>query len=558
MINLAIVKSKQILLIASDLLGESLALQLNDANPDIEVILKADQIKTRPSLVIWVLEGIEILNAIELELQRLQEHWKPSPVLLVLPSKVRLKEEELLFLDCAGLLQSPDISTLQEAISTLIAGGRVVRLISDPIDHRIYSQPPIGLGQWLLISGLQQINNDLQKLRSLLNPPPENLFLEVLLKGRRREMMGAKSLLVWLWGPLQSNLDPAESISQTKSHFKLDKKVVKHEQLDIHNTSIVLKERNPKAVWEVIRNRLNEKINNGLNNGTGGLLAIEGLKQEKRRDLLISLISQLDNVIRRLQVSSDSNISPNDCWESLHFELREQALRNMAGNYIRLPRRGKLEPVAEHLIKVTELSQKDDDMPDQMRVLDPLIIDRPVIVSGQLLPADNPRALIQLELLIGNWLIRTAELISAEAIGACGEWPELRRYLLVEDLIPTRELERLRNQLNSQTSWRNLIQRPIELYESKRLLFTLKDGNINMLYQTEPRDEELQSLGWAQQQVVLLMEARDALAPQMQALLKRIGDLMVILLTKVIGRSIGLVGRGIAQGMGRSIGRGTS
>ena len=75
---------------------------------------------------------------------------------------------------------------------------------------------------------------------------------------------------------------------------------------------------------------------------------------------------------------------------------------------------------------------------------------------------------------------------------------------------------------------------------------------------TEPRDEEIQSLGWAQQQVVLLMEARDALAPQIQALLKRIGDLMVILLTKVIGRSIGLVGRGIAQGMGRSVGRGTS
>ena len=48
----------------------------------------------------------------------------------------------------------------------------------------------------------------------------------------------------------------------------------------------------------------------------------------------------------------------------------------------------------------------------------------------------------------------------------------------------------------------------------------------------------------------------DALAPQVQALVRRIGDLAVILLTQVLGRAIGLVGRGIAQGMGRSFGRG--
>ena len=51
------------------------------------------------------------------------------------------------------------------------------------------------------------------------------------------------------------------------------------------------------------------------------------------------------------------------------------------------------------------------------------------------------------------------------------------------------------------------------------------------------------------------LEARDALAPQVQAVVRRIGDLAVLLLTQVLGRAIGLVGRGIAQGMGRSLGR---
>ena len=100
-----------------------------------------------------------------------------------------------------------------------------------------------------------------------------------------------------------------------------------------------------------------------------------------------------------------------------------------------------------------------------------------------------------------------------------------------------------------------MIHRPIQLYESKRLLYKLRNGHIEQYLITEPRDEELRQLDWWQQQVALLVETRDALAPQLQALVKRLGDLMVVILTQVVGRSIGLIGRGIAQGMGRSLGR---
>ena len=175
--------------------------------------------------------------------------------------------------------------------------------------------------------------------------------------------------------------------------------------------------------------------------------------------------------------------------------------------------------------------------------------------DGLLLPADDPRAFLQLETLVSNWLVRTAELIGAELLDACGDWPELRRYLLRDPLLATRELDRLRNRLNTQLRWADWVERPIQLYESQRTLFQLRSGRIEPLQLTEPRDKELNQLGWWQRQVALLLEARDALAPQVQALVRRIGDLAVILLTQVLGRAIGLVGRGIAQGMGRSFGR---
>jgi hypothetical protein len=41
----------------------------------------------------------------------------------------------------------------------------------------------------------------------------------------------------------------------------------------------------------------------------------------------------------------------------------------------------------------------------------------------------------------------------------------------------------------------------------------------------------------------------------LRQLISGVGNLLVVLLTQVVGRAIGLVGRGILQGMGRSIGR---
>ena len=162
---------------------------------------------------------------------------------------------------------------------------------------------------------------------------------------------------------------------------------------------------------------------------------------------------------------------------------------------------------------------------------------------------------MQLEALISNWLIRTAELISAELLASCSTWPELRRYLLSDDLLATRNLERLRNQLNAQQRWSGWFERPIQLYESRRLLYRLQGGAITPLLLTEPRDQELRRLGWLQQLVTLALESRDAIAPQLHALIRRTGALVGLVLTQVIGRAIGLVGRGILQGMGRSLGR---
>ena len=548
----------EILLLAPDLLGESLALQLTSEVPSWSIALRSDDLNRHPQLVIWSLDAAELIALLHQELIRLQEHWQPAPVLLLLPASVRIPAVDLLSLDSPGLLQAPDLNTLREAIETLLQGGRVVRLAqANPSTPP--PQPAMGLGQWLLTSGLQQISNDLQVIDALLVPPPDNLLLRLMLEGRQRELQSARSLLLLLWGPLQIGLADVQPLGQRQTTVAQTGDLT----IDGDGMAITVRERNAIAVWSSIQERLSQAVDAGLSNGTGSLLAIEGLQPERRRDLLLSLLQQLDQVMARLRapsVSSDSSKTlPIDAqWDSLQPELRRQAIQAMAGSYVHLPRGDRMQPVAQHLINASDLSQNDDDLPDPRRMLEPLLRDQPVLVNGQLLPADHPKALLQLETLVSNWLVRSAELISAELLGLCGDWPELRRYLLDERLLPTRDLERLRNQLNNQSRWQLWVKRPVQLYESQRLLYQLRGGSIAPLLLIEPRDEELRRLGWWQQQVALLLEARDAIAPQVQALVQRIGDLMVVVLTQVIGRAIGLVGRGIAQGMGRSWQRGST
>ena len=530
------------LLLAPEPFGESLALQLTSRMSGWNVVLKAEQLKGAPKMVIWSIDALLSLPALQQEVRRLQERWQPAPLLLLLPESFTASRDQLLALGAEGLLQSGGVEQLTDAIETMLSGGRVVQLQASASQPSQTISPAMGLGQWLLVSGLQQISNDLQVIEAMLKPPPKEGLLRFLLEGRCRELHQARALLLWLWGPLQMGLADAVPLKGA-SRLPSD---------DHDSTSITLRQRNAAAVWDSIHDRLADAVQAGLSNATGRLLAIEALQPERRRELLLALLQQLDQLLARLR---RDELDP-DCWSDLQPELRRQALTSMAGSYVRIPRNGALLPVAAALLDDAEFTDEDEDLPDPIGMLAPLLADQPVLVNGQLLPADDPRALLQLETLVSNWLVRTAELIGAELLEACGSWPELRRYMLGERLLATRELDRVRNQLNSQLRWADWIERPIQLYESRRLLFELRGGRIQPRLLTEPRDEELNQLGWWQRQVALLLETRDALAPQVQAVIQRLGDLAVVLLTQVLGRAIGLIGRGIAQGMGRGLGRG--
>tara|TARA_Y100001968_G_scaffold313156_1_gene337061 strand:- start:25786 stop:27414 length:1629 start_codon:yes stop_codon:yes gene_type:complete len=538
-------RQNQILIYAPDLLGETLSVQLSSVNKNIKVLLSKEDLTSQPKLVIWSIDNNELPNTISLELARLQERWDPSPILLLLPENINLNPDQILQYDCPGLLQSPNLKTLNEAINILMAGGRFVRINDQKTVKKKQFESSFGLGQWLLISGTQEINNALEDIAKALKYSSENPLLTLIILGRKRELNQAKSLLNYLWGPPQLSIQPLNG-TYSKSNISNDN----------YTMEIKLKEKNPIAVCEEIFSRINNSVQGQLINSTGNLLALEGLKSSYRKELLTSLSNQLNQVILKLRDDKESNNKLQETWTELQPQLKQQTLRSLIGNYTRLELNGEPKAVGDELISRSDLNYNDYELPCSLRFLEPLILNKPLLLEGKLISPDDPRSIIHLELLLSNWIIRTAELISSEIISISSDWPEFRHYILNNNLVSTRELEKLRNQLNSQNQLQNLFTRPIRLYESKRLFYIIKNGNIKTTLVTEPRDDELRKLDWWQQQVTLLVEARDAIAPQLQSLIKYLGDLMVIILTKVIGRAIGLVGKGIAQGMGRSLSKG--
>jgi Protein of unknown function (DUF3685) len=85
------------------------------------------------------------------------------------------------------------------------------------------------------------------------------------------------------------------------------------------------------------------------------------------------------------------------------------------------------------------------------------------------------------------------------------------------------------------------------------VLFVFNGRGIRKVSIYAPRAQELEQLSGVQQTMTLLLESRDAIAPRLRSVVAFVGRGVVYVLTQVIGRGIGLIGRGIVQGIGNSL-----
>ncbi len=538
---MSITKEKSILIIAPSLLAESLSLKLTSLDNDLIVSLDPTNDKFIPDLIIWNILNYESEDLIRLELIKLKEKFIDTGILIIFNGKFFEEGKYLPDLTSEGLLLNPSADKVLKSINTILNGGRVF----DIDNKKIVNKKPekLSFNQKILSSGLKQIDHEINTIIKYLNKDLTPNIYKFILKGRLRELITAKSLLIFLWGnSLDLNID--ETI---RDNFGYE------EQID--QDTVFIKGKNNFEIWNLIFNRLIEKYTNTsielcLNKST---LIISGLKREFISRSIFNTLNELNNLIKNIK----ENYSYQEYKENLDnliSQLKKNILVNIIDSYTRIKKNGDLISLNDFIFSQFENSTNADDFEshDIFTIIDPIIKNEPLYHNGKIMPLYETESFKTFESIISNWVLRTSNLMAADIFNYCSGWPELRNLFINPKLQSTRNFERFRNNINNYDRWHNNFYMPVYLYESKREYIDILDNNFIRYFKNENREKDIEKLTWLQKQITLLVEIRDAISPQLEIAIKYIGNIFVTILTKVVGKAIGLVGKGILQGLGRS------
>jgi DNA-binding NarL/FixJ family response regulator len=174
----------------------------------------------------------------------------------------------------------------------------------------------------------------------------------------------------------------------------------------------------------------------------------------------------------------------------------------------------------------------------------PLTLDNRPYAAGT--PEAENRALILLE----NTTLQLANAVLQPLINQFSEVESVKVRFFNPRYRSSRNLTKFRNDL----SWRyrrdRWIDTPTDIFESQYRLFYLTIRGIQTTSIYAPRQAELQTLAGFPLVLTLALETRDAFSPRLRSALSLIGTGVVYVLTEVVGRGIGLIGRGIVKGIG--------
>ena len=535
-----LITKKSILIIAPSLIAESLSLKLTSLDTNLNITLNSGSKNLNPDLIIWNILNYQSEDLIRLELLKLKERWDESKILVIFSGELVNKTKLTPSLNSEGLLLNPSADKVLESINIITEGGRVFDLEINP-SVKIKKEKELTFNQKLLSSGLKQIDTEINYIFKYVNSDSTPEFYKFILKGRLRELITAKSFLIFLWG---NSLDLYSEAIYSEDKINIENK---------DTNTIFIKNKNTFEIWDLILERLSKRYNStnldvDFNNSS---IILSGIKKEFISRLICKMLDELDNLIKNIKENYKEKDYKED-FNSLIDELRLNTISNITESYFRVKKNGESISLNEYIYKEVTCNEIDRESHESIMFIDPIIKNEPIDYDGKLLPLYETESFIVLENIISNWIIRNCNLLASEVFNICSSWPELRTLLINPQLQSTRSFERFRNNINNYNRWHENIYMPIYLYESKREYIDIIDSKFTRYYKNENREKELENLEWFQKQVTLLVEIRDAIAPQLEIAVKYIGNLFVNFLTKVVGKAIGLVGKGILQGLGRS------
>ena len=157
------------------------------------------------------------------------------------------------------------------------------------------------------------------------------------------------------------------------------------------------------------------------------------------------------------------------------------------------------------------------------------------------------------EILIQNLIIQIANGVMVVILNNFSAVEAIKQNLYDKRFISSREIARFRNNLSWRYRQEKYFEEPKNIFESKYRLLFFNGKSIKKMFVYAPRQEELAQLTGIPWLTTIALETRDSIAPLLRSVVAFVGNGLVYVLTQVIGRGIGLIGRGIIQGIGNTL-----
>ncbi|BDT11910.1 MAG: DUF3685 domain-containing protein [Arthrospira platensis PCC 7345] len=406
---------------------------------------------------------------------------------------------------------------------------------------------------------LQELTKELQDSESIPRGDKVMMLNLLITRGRYRELRAARWLVSQLMPPLPPpvNNPPSSPPPPNQPSSPGINQPPKSGQLATTNDSslVLATETSTVDVQSLLFDVTVAKLQSGLVNYTGIPLEIDILKLTKKQELIYTILRKCEDLISELRLSEIQPEQLDGKTESLIRDLWTEAIADFLGKYYSLKVRDAQVEVVPVLLRDAPTVEKEilNHIPMIRDLLAHLLLGESLTIDNQVYALGSWEATRRAEALLQHWVIQVANGVMQPLLNHFADLEEVKQTFYDRRLLSTREIEKFRNNL----SWRYRLSRymsePQAIFESSYTLFILGDRGIQKLTIYASRRQELEQLSGIQLAVTLVLEGRDAIAPRVRTAISFIGSTAVYLLTQVLGRGIGLIGRGIIQGIGSSI-----
>ncbi|BAZ85936.1 DUF3685 domain-containing protein [Dolichospermum compactum] len=400
-------------------------------------------------------------------------------------------------------------------------------------------------------SGIDNINQAINQVTEKLKTPGIPLLDKAILAGQRRELLAAR----WVVNHLLTIPQERQKLPQKNQLLSLNiqnqDNIIKSdlELLPSINIPPIISSRQLQS--ELLTLCLN-KLQFSLENLTNTPLEIDILRENKKRELLYIILKKFFTQVEEIHTFNFDKNQLFNLQSQITLDLWKFAITEFFGNYSRFfLDKQEINLVKFLLDKTTDLQTEIiNKVPLLFELLSYLLLMTDLYIDNVSYPAETKESQSQALLIVENLLIHIANAVIQPLLNNLADEESIKQNFYNWQMISTREIEKFRNNLSWKYQLNQYITEAQTIFESRYELFIFSSRGITKISVYAPRNQELAQLSGIPLGVTLILEFRDAISPRIQSLVGFLGTGIVFVLTQVIGRGLGLVGRGILQGIG--------